>query len=1463
MKSIKKIVTTIFITILSLYLLVYIFLSMPFCQNVVKNMIENILSDKLHTEVKIGNIEFGLFNRVTLNNLVLFDQHRKVLLKSDLISGRIELSPLLQHEISLRTITMVDGKISLYKNTERGKMNYQFILDAFKSKEKNKPSKINLRINSIILRRIAINYDKNYIPYTSGKFNINHIHIPELNANISLKRILSDSIRIRVRDLSLSEKSGFELKHLSMDLQANKKTCIIRKLRIEMPKSIFTEDKIQLNYTWTNKGPRNCTARISVNKCKLSTHDVIAFVPQLKQLDETFLISSNIQLLQERIELKSLILKNVSKTFQLKTSATYIKNPKYQKCILHNLYIKVAPNYIQRIYSHIFPYQNASVPLYHIGVLSFSAKGSLNLTKKIYAKLGFQINSGLGTISCPELLWSNSKLYTPQKIYGKINLKDIYPAYHLGNIDFNASASCLFSGSKPQDIALSLLLNKVEWNSYAYQNIRLTGHYNQKRFAFNAISNDPNAEFELKGLLPRLDQIAPKFAFKLDVKNVAPISLKLPKNLSKIGNISGKLYANSNGFNLKNPDLSLKIRDFTYQIKGKEKYKTDSITARMWCNMGINHLYIRSDFLDVNATGNYSYHKFYQLIPNYFKNYYSSLLPSLDRILNQSSIGKWGGVSIHLKDSKFLNNVLGINIKSQNGGFIYGKVDNRNNIVQVEGSINDLMVGTQELENIKLYCRGKDEKMRVLLQGHKINYKNKLQASIEFNANHSFVDLEFRLKNGDKLKGVLSASSDLNTFIQDKTLCTKIRRSNFYINDTAWTVHPSMIVFKRGNLEFQNFGISKGQQFININGSLSSSPSDSIKIDLHDIDLGYILDMVNFHSVEFAGNISGHAYLTQSLSSPNLTYQISSHNFQFNETMLGELYAHGSWNENIGKININAHTAGLNNDRLDINGFVSIKDKGLDLRFNAYNTTIQFLKPYVGNIFSSFDGRTSGKLRLYGPFKQLDFEGKHQVQMDATIATTGCRYHFVTDSVIFRPGKFEFDNVTLVDKFGRKATASGEIRHNHLKDLSYRFQAKFKDFLVYEKSRTADLPFYATVPGTGSLYLNGRSGRFSADIDIYPEKGTEFVYIMDTPSGITSDRQLLTFTDHSIKDTLHTESSLPEPSTDVMLNINVNANENAALRLIMDEKTGDYILVHGNGNLRTYYYNKGKFSIFGTYTVADGIYKMVLQNIIRKDFVFSPRGTIIFTGDPKVAALNLKAIYTVNSVSLSDLNPKGNFSDNNIKVNCILNLNGLATAPRVSFDLDLPTVSEEEKRMVKYLINTEEGMNMQIIYLLGVGRFYTYDVTSGNSAAQNQSSLAIQSFLSNTLSSHLNNVLSNAIGVKNWSFGTNFSTGTSGWEDMEIEGLLNGRLLNNQLLINGNFGYRDKSSYSANNFIGDFDIQWLLNPAGTIRLKAYSETNDRYFTKSTLTTQGIGIMLKRDFNNLRELFRKQSKVNNR
>ena len=277
--------------------------------------------------------------------------------------------------------------------------------------------------------------------------------------------------------------------------------------------------------------------------------------------------------------------------------------------------------------------------------------------------------------------------------------------------------------------------------------------------------------------------------------------------------------------------------------------------------------------------------------------------------------------------------------------------------------------------------------------------------------------------------------------------------------------------------------------------------------------------------------------------------------------------------------------------------------------------------------------------------------------------------------------------------------------------------------------------------------------------------------------------------------------------------------------------------------------------MYGTFRVDNGTYKMSVQDVIRKDFQFQRDGTIVFGGDPMQASLNLKANYTVPNVSLDDLSTSS-LGLANTRVDCIMNIGGLAGQPVVTFDFDLPNANEDEKKMVRSMVNTEEERNMQVIYLLGIGRFYSYGAQYQDKGASGQSSMAINSFLSSTLSSQFNQILSNAVGSNNWTFGTNLRTGETGWDKLDVEGMLSGRMLNNRLLINGNFGYRE-SYYSTNNFIGDFDIQYILTRNGDFSLKAYNQTNDRYFVQSSLTTQGLGIQFKRDFNNWKEAFRRQ------
>ena len=95
------------------------------------------------------------------------------------------------------------------------------------------------------------------------------------------------------------------------------------------------------------------------------------------------------------------------------------------------------------------------------------------------------------------------------------------------------------------------------------------------------------------------------------------------------------------------------------------------------------------------------------------------------------------------------------------------------------------------------------------------------------------------------------------------------------------------------------------------------------------------------------------------------------------------------------------------------------------------------------------------------------------------------------------------------------------------------------------------------------------------------------------------------------------------------------------------------------------------------------------------------------------------------------------------------------------------------------------------------------------------------------------------------------------WPGLEVAGIISGRALNNRLLINGNIGYRESEMHNSN-FVGDVDVQYLFNQS--FRIKGYNITNDRYFSKQTFMTQGFGFVFQREFNNLKELFRKKKKA---
>ena len=548
-----------------------------------------------------------------------------------------------------------------------------------------------------------------------------------------------------------------------------------------------------------------------------------------------------------------------------------------------------------------------------------------------------------------------------------------------------------------------------------------------------------------------------------------------------------------------------------------------------------------------------------------------------------------------------------------------------------------------------------------------------------------------------------------------------------------------------------------------------------------------------------------------------------------------------------------------------VNGYVSPQRNELELFIRPNNARGEFLESFCGSFMRDVDLQVTGNLRLYGALDNLNLTGETVASGTVGIKSLNTSYTLRNTPITLIPDEILFKNDTIYDAHGHIGIVNGALHHKSLKNLTYDFDIEAQELLAYDFRDFGNDTFCGTVYGTGNCVIRGRDGEVVIDVDVTPDEGSEIRYNASSPDAISSgefvtwrDRssRVMKFRSDGVQESTEIQEESPEQSTDIRLNFLINANPRATLKVIMDAATGDYIALNGDGVIRATYYNKGSFDMFGNYNVDHGIYKLTIQNVIKKDFQFTQGGSIVFGGDPYNAALNLQALYTVVGVPLSDLQLGKSFTSNNIRVNCLMNITGTPNQPRVDFALDMPTVGTDAKQMIFNVINSEEEMNQQVLYLLAVGRFYnqgTNNAAAEGNAQQSQTSLAMQSLLSGTISQQLNNVLSSLVKNRNWNFGANISTGDQGFYNAEYEGLLSGRLLNNRLIINGEFGYRDNPN-ATTSFIGDFDLQYLLRPSGNLAIKVYNQTNDRYFTRNSLNTQGVGIIWRKDFSGLRDLF---------
>lgn len=1446
------------------------FTASPACQRWLAAKASSVLSSELQTEVSIGHARIGLFNRIVIDDVLLRDQEGDTLLAAARLSAKLDVWQLTQGKVYIDNIQLFGYDIRLRRHTPDAPYNFQFIVDRFASTDTTE-TPLDLKAGSIIVRRGTLRHDLDYEPF-SDRFTPAHLCLDNLGFRASIETLSKESILLNINKLKFVESnSGFELADLGASLDGTADRVQLADLDILLPRSELHIPQLTVYDPLASLDSLSGTGSVVA---AITPADLQSFLPLLSGFDDLVRLSGRLEKRGRRVDLHELTLDThgldvaMRADGQLQLDDTTLTLP-FGAAELFLDRFHLDRHFCEKTLQALAPYYPALSqaswvkPLLSLGDLQVSGQlsGSAHPHR---ADADLHLSTALGDAAVKGALIDGHQ-FDVQATTEKLAL----------------STLALASGTLPVDnVNLRADVKGSLREPSAAGTLALTDlHIKDK--VINRL--DADFDFSPDRLKARLVSDDDEYALKLtaDLRDIGGLSL----DAATLEKLQGQVVLE---------DVRIRSAAHNYDLH-QLKLALDNDDHG-------HHLVARGDFINARADGRFSYST---LVPT-VRRFLHHVLPSLKLGPDESSSMAHAGTSdqvdfsLHLWNANPIFNLFDLDVQLPEAAYVQGVIDGPERRMNVEVDVPRVIYGSEDLRSLTMTVRQENDSVNSTLSLQRMMEEGPVGLTVSADGGSDVLTSMIAWDNhqSPSQRGELSA---VTRFFRDPRQQlgaeVNILQGQLVVSDTIWNVHASKMLLHDGAVDVNGFEVSQLGRHLRVDGRVSKDAADTLYADLRDINLQYVFGIIDFHDVEFAGSATGRVKVHDIFKHIAVDADLTVSDFTLNDGLLGTVYVRGGFGRKDDRaIDIDAYIhEPVHNEISHVVGLIKPgheEGRGMQLDIQARYLNTYFINYFTEGIFTDLQGHATGHAYLHGPFKRLDLEGELVVDtLSTTIDVLGTHYHLLGgDSVHLYPGGIRFSDVRVYDDYhvpgngGHSAVLNGELRFQHFKNMHYDFDIVANNILGYDFRDFGDQSFFGTVFADGDVTLSGKPGALTVDLRCRPAAGTVFTYNVSTPDAIT-DNEFITFVSDGASDRAPSlppggasdsnslsedMSALPrggrevalgghevaeavdessdEPN-DIRVNFDLDITPDAQMRLLMDPRSEDYITLFGNAHIRASFYNKGPFRMYGTYRVDHGTYRLSLQDVIRKEFRFQPGGTIVFGGQPMKAALDLQAIYTVPGVSLNDLAAGSNFSNSTVRVNCLMNLGGQAEHPQVSFDFDIPNVNEDEKQMVRSLISTDEERNLQVIYLLGIGRFYTYGL--GND--ESQANAAVQSLLSSTLSGQLNDFLANAIGNGNWNFGTNLSTGTLGWQDMDVEGSLSGRLLGNRLLINGTFGYRD-TPIANTNFIGDFDVQWLLTPSGNLSLKAYSETNDRYFTKTALTTQGIGIQVRKDFNTLRELF---------
>lgn len=1420
------------------------------------------LNERLGTNLQVGHVRLQFPLRVTLQDVYLPDENGDSLAYIGRLYVHLSPMSLKNKGLHFHNIEIDRLRVDAHPLSDSS-YNYTFFVEALSALPKDTSSSgwiHDVQIRRLCLNDIHVRYDSLLVDLSSSELSLPRLDSCAVEA-------LIQHAKGEVRNLDGA--TSLQVDEMQIHLCYSDTAITLPQLRIQLPHSIVDASGVYLRYPHnTDELPlkdyflqnyKDIYARLHLQEAHILPCDFQWLIPALKDMDDMFSFRADLSGTLDSVSAQDLaLLKDNELIFSGNCSA--IGLPNLDSTYLHAQCqdLSLRPHQVEQVVSDLIhrPFHLPQV-IRRLGHIHYRgvAKGRVN-----NFSLRGAFTSPLGTITTDGTCVADSS-FESCVITGRIGTKRFRLGTMLANKDFGVITTTLdtkmrLSTSDSPSGEVNVLMDEFVYKDYSYSQLQLSGTLNNLSGALTMSIADSLLGVDLSSTFCLRPDTIRSAVMQARVHHAFPDALNwsnrysdsevrtmidIAESLDSLNHLIGHVYLDS-----------------TYLRVGDSALCVPHVELTSEATHTYQHIKVDGDVLTGHLSGDFDVSQLWISLQKQAAHYLPSLFTA-ERVaeLNKKHPTNRIECSFNAHHTQLLQELFKSPVIISDNATFQGYFNDIEQQWEFNTFVPNIRYGSALMHEVSLHIDNKTQQAQMELDMELDSMWMGLDAQL--NPDSLALQLVYDALPPNVSHGRVAIESRLMHYAGLPYIEAHILPSTIQLGDSSYHISDSRVAYSVADtaLVVSQFCFRGHNQSIMIDGVGSSHSTDTMQIDIRNIDLGVIMPfLLPARTLTVKGFVSGWGHIYSLFKSPMFEADVTVDSTLFNECYWGRVHADVGLNRELEQIIINGAVHDGERQTADVQGVVEPQKSHFEIDVQPDSLPLGFIGHWTQGFLTDLEGRGSGTVKIIGEGRKtyvLTRVKAHNVGL--TVPFTGCRY-FVNDSIFMDSTSIIFPNLAMWDSEGNDLFFNGIIHHDeYFRNFELDLHAVCNNTLAFNLPPSSQ-SIQGKVYATGSMDLTGKDTDLKLVANAICVGRSQFRLSL---GGVSSakDNSFIEFVDRkqdvvvAPMDELriiptHKRPRFTKISSRFRMELGIDIDPQTLFELVINERTGDMIKARGDGSIKFSLDDAtNEMKLVGTYTIADGKMGFTVGNLIRRDFTIAPGSQIIWNGKAEEPTLQVTARYQVVA-SLKDLfgtETEGIVSGRTtIPVTTLIYMSGTLEDPIIRFGIELPKSEENIENQVKAIINTDEMMMRQVVNLLVFGKFFTPEyVSSSQSSALNNT----YSLLSSTITGQINNWLGRLTNVFTLGFNMR-SEGVDEQAAREYEAVFQLQPVD-RLIINGNFGYR-YNDISNRPFFGDLDIECLLTPNGKYRLHGYTHTVDKYSLRQASTIQGIGLLFRHDFN---------------